>query len=80
MNPFKVFITVFATGIVILILLDVGTLLNSIYMKSLNMVSGSSAVQQYSSMVSPYVIYTNIFVIIGFVLSFIVMIIYEKNS
>lgn len=80
MNPLKVFLTVFASGIIILITLDVSTLLNSIYVRALNETGGPSAVNQYHSMFSPYILYINIFSIVGFVLAFIVMILYEKRS
>ena len=79
MSPLTVFLLVLAMSLAIIIIFDVIYFLQFQYAHAITLVNGQQYANDYFSTLSRFVIYLNVFAIIGFILSIVILIMYYKS-
>lgn len=77
MNVFTVVLVMILLGIITVIILNVAIAVQSIYSTVLTLAGGSSS--SFNAAISPYSFWVTVFVILGFFITFIILVLFERN-
>jgi len=79
MSPFTVFVLVLVMAFATIIIFDVIYFVQFQYAHTITLVDGQQYANDYFATLSRFVIYLNVFAIIGFILSIVILIMYYKS-
>ena len=77
MNIIYVVLAMFLLGIAVLIILDISVIIQNLYSTVLTLTGSSTSA--FNATISPYFYWAIVFIVLGFIIIYIVFVLYEKN-